>query len=104
MAVTAASTTTIQNSSAPSRPAPKSTVGIPRPMNRSARCAMPTLHSSPRPSARARVYETSIEAERAAIANPTASGIRAAGTPPWANHSAIPRNTAVSPTRSSVES
>src|SRR5881409_2310875 len=57
--------TTIQKNNTPWFPAPKNIVGAPSRSTRSARCAMPTFAVSPRPSARARVYETSSDAASA---------------------------------------
>ncbi len=69
-------------------------------ISRSVRSARPTLPSSPRPSARARVYDTS---------RPPTRQMRDAQTsvswsPSPANHRARPTKTAESETRSSVES
>src|SRR6266540_1741144 len=78
--------------------------GAPSSRIRSARAAIPTVHSSPSPSARARVYDTSSDATSATMARATASSRRASGTPPSRKYRARPANTADSPTRSSVES
>src|SRR5213082_666835 len=99
-----ASTTTIQNSNAPRFPAPRNSVGAPSSSTRSARWAIPTLAVRPSPSARARVYDTMSEAARATRHASTASVSRSGGTPPRRKYSAIPLNSADSPTRSSVES
>src|SRR2546430_2732509 len=93
-----------QNSNAPWFPAPKNTVGTPNSSTRSARCAIPTLAVRPSPSARARVYDTMSEAARATRHATTAKVSRSGGTPPRRKYSAIPLNSADSPTRSSVES
>ena len=73
---------TIQNNNIPLRPGPNSRAGAPSSRIRSARGAMPTLHSSPSPSARARAYDTSIDMASAASAIPNAAVCRATGTPP----------------------
>ena len=96
--------TTIQNNNAPRLPAPKNIVGAPSRMTRSARCAIPTRQVRPRPSARARVYETSSDAVSATKQATTARVSRSGATPPRRKNTAIPVNSADSPTRSSVES
>ena len=68
--------------------------------SRSARSVMPTFAVMPRPSARARAYDTTAPVDRQYRQSATSSRSR----PSPAYQSAIPPKTAASPTRSRVES
>src|SRR5699024_8692942 len=67
---------------------------------RSARSAIPTSACIPRPSARARAYETRLPRTRQA----SASHAMTRSSPPWKNQIARPAKIAASPIRSRVES
>ena len=99
-----AKTATTPNSKNPFGPAPKNNIGTPSPRMRSARCAIPTLHSRPRPSARALAYDTVRAADYATSAVTTPTVAQRSGRPPFMKNKRIPPKMAASPTLSSVES